>query len=326
MLVLALSSPARAVVPTSIWSRSFGDGAEQYGRAVAIDASGNSYFAGDFQGTVNLGGGNLSSLGGYDMYLTKFDALGNHVWSQRLGGTGDQHAMSLAIDPLGNLYLGGYFAGQVNFGDGIVTSMGLNDMFLAKFSSSGALIWRARRGDAQDQKLQSVATDSFGNVLFAGSFSGTLSLVGADLVSAGGSDMFIAQYNSTGAYNWGKRFGDAADQMVTSMTVDPSDNVLMLGDFAGTLNFGAGNVNSVGATDIILAKFNVSGAFQWDRQYGTASPALSRSVATDATGNIFIAGIFLCCIDFGGGPLLENGGGYDIFVAKLAPAGNRGGR
>ena len=254
------------------------------------------------------------------MYLVKFDPLGNHLWSQRFGNSADQHAISLATDPSGNVYMGGHFAGTVNFGDGVnVPSSGLNDVFLAKYGPGGNLIWRATRGDAQQQFLLSVATDAAGNVYFSGQFGGSINLGGTTLVNTGSPDIFIAKYDPAGAHVWSKQFGNA----VTSRRSRPTRSGTCV--FSENLRERSisctGNMTAVGATDICLAKFNASGTCQWSRQFGTVSTAYSRSVGTDPDGNIFIGGLFLCCIDFGGGYLFENGGAYDIFLCQVGPGG-----
>ncbi|HKW15772.1 MAG TPA: SBBP repeat-containing protein, partial [Candidatus Krumholzibacteria bacterium] len=298
----------------------------QQARTVTVDSHGNSYFAGDFQGTINFTGlsqNTLTSVAGYDFYIAKFDAAGNFLWSQRFGKDGDQHVTSLATDPSGNLYVAGYFYGSMDLGDNqtMQTFDPVDNVFFAKFGPGGNVIWHDNPDWNLPQRARAIAADQSGNMYVAGDFQGQMGLGVVAITSAGGYDIFLAKYDSAGTNLWGKRFGDPATQTVASMTVDPSGNPILLGEFAGTINFGTGNMTSVGATDIGLAKFNPAGTCLWSHQYGTASAANPRSVATDPDGNVYIGGSFLCCIDFGGGFLFENGGGYDIFLAKLNPAG-----
>src|SRR5690349_13691357 len=82
----------------------------------------------------------------------------SHLWSQRFGDASFQNGYSVATDPAGNVYIGGTFQGSVNFGGSTLTSLGSNDIFLAKFSPTGAHVWSKRFGDSSIQIGQAVAT------------------------------------------------------------------------------------------------------------------------------------------------------------------------
>ena len=80
------------------WSALFGDEEEQVGISAAIDPSGNTIVAGSFWGTVDFGGGALTSAGAQDIFVAKFDPDGLHLWSKRFGdGTGQEYAF-VAVD------------------------------------------------------------------------------------------------------------------------------------------------------------------------------------------------------------------------------------
>ena len=75
-----------------LFSQRFGDTESDSGRAIAVDGARNVLVTGEFRGTVDFGGGPLSSAGDRDIFLAKYDAAGAHLWSQRFGpqrGTGD---------------------------------------------------------------------------------------------------------------------------------------------------------------------------------------------------------------------------------------------
>jgi len=102
-----------------LWSRAFGNNNSQHGESIAADGSHNVLVAGDFLGSVNFGGGTLTSVGGWDMFLAKLDPSGNHIWSQRFGSTVSSNAdgaRAVVVDESNNVYLAGYFSGTVSFG------------------------------------------------------------------------------------------------------------------------------------------------------------------------------------------------------------------
>jgi Beta-propeller repeat len=102
---LCTSLPAAASPLTHAWSQRFGDANAQRPSAVATDAAGDIYVAGYFYGSVDFGSGVLTSAGGADVFLAKFDASGACLWSKRFGDTADQSGASVATDAAGNVYI-----------------------------------------------------------------------------------------------------------------------------------------------------------------------------------------------------------------------------
>jgi hypothetical protein len=116
---------------------------------IKIDASGNRYVVGNFSATADFdpsaGTANLTSAGGSDIFIAKYNSSGDYVWAKRIGGTGADQGNSLTLDGSGNVFLTGYFAGTVDFDPSASTanliSAGGNDIFIAKYNSSGDYVW-----------------------------------------------------------------------------------------------------------------------------------------------------------------------------------------
>jgi uncharacterized protein (AIM24 family) len=307
---------------THLWSQSFGDASEQWGIRVAFDPSGNVVITGFFRGTVNFGGGPLTSAGSRDIFLTKYDTNGNHLWSQSFGDTSTQIGSSVAFDPSGNVVMTGSFVGTVDFGGGSLTSAGGYDIFLAKFDSAGNHIWSQGFGDASiEQYSTSVAFDPSENVILTGFFEGTVDFGGGLLTSAGGYDIFLAKFDSDGNHLWSQSFGDSSDiQRGSSVAFDSSGNVIMSGDFQGTVDFGGGSLTSAGGYDIFLAKFDANGTHLWSHRFGDGNIQTGYYVAFDPSGNVLMTGYFMGTVDFGGGSLISSGW-YDIFLVKFDSSG-----
>ncbi len=254
-IFLAKLGPAGA----HVWSKRFGDGDNQFAPAVAIDGLDNVFVAGYFRGAMDFGGGPLTSAGGEDIFLAKFDSGGGHQWSKRFGDIStDQEAWGVAIDGSGNAIIAGYFTGAVDFGGGALPNAGPNaDIFVAKFGSDGAHVWSKSFGDTYAQTAYGVAVDPSDNVLVAGGFNGPINFGGGTLTSAGYKDAFLAKLSPGGAHIWSKRFGDADFQDAHAVTTDVSGNAFIAGNFSGAINFGGGTFASAGSTDIFLAKFGL---------------------------------------------------------------------
>ncbi len=301
---------------THLWSKRFGDSEYQMGYSIAVDASENAIVTGNFQGTVNFGGGALTSAGDYDVFVVTFDAAGNHVWSKRFGDGDTQQARGIAFDGLGNSVVTGHFAGTVNFGGGALTNAGYNDIFVAKFSSGGTHLWSKRFGDATQQYGYAVAVDASANVVVTGTFEGAVNFGGETLTSAGLDDIFIAKFDSGGNHLWSKRYGDANYQCGSSVAFSASGNVFLMGFFAGVVNFGDEALTSAGSYDIFIAKFDAAGNHLWSNCFGEAESQHGQDVAVDASGNAIATGYFYGVVNFGGGAL-TSAGTHDIFIAKF---------
>jgi deoxycytidylate deaminase len=303
-----------------LWSKRFGDGNDQYVNAVAADASGNVIVTGWFEGTVDFGGGALTSAGVSNIFVAKFAADGAHLWSKRFGDGAWQRASAVAVDGSGNVIVTGYFDGTVDFGGGALTSAGNGDIFIAKFGPDGAHFWSKRFGDASDQYACAVAADASGNVIVTGWFDGTVDFGGGALTSAGVSDIFVAKFAADGAHLWSKRFGDASAQSAAAVAADASGNVIVTGGFDGTVDFGGDVLTDAGMGDIFVAKFGSDGAHLWSKRFGDGYWQFARGVAADGSGNVILTGYFHTTVDFDGGAL-TSAGGWDIFVAELGADG-----
>ncbi|MCH2633222.1 MAG: SBBP repeat-containing protein, partial [Acidimicrobiales bacterium] len=117
---------------TNYGSITFGGTQTDYSRGVAVDGSGNVYVTGHFTGTVDFGAGDVTSTGGYDVFVTKLNSSGVHQWTNTYGSTQDDTGNEVAVDSSGNVHVTGNFTGTVDFGAGDVTSAGSNDVFVTK--------------------------------------------------------------------------------------------------------------------------------------------------------------------------------------------------
>ncbi len=116
-----------------LWSRSYGDGTDQAGRATAIGSTGEVIVFGDFNGTANFGGGDLTSVGSTDLFLARYDATGAFLTGQQFGDADAQFALGATADGNGGFALCGRFRGEINFGGSSLMSGGLGDIFVARF-------------------------------------------------------------------------------------------------------------------------------------------------------------------------------------------------
>ncbi|MEO7157307.1 MAG: SBBP repeat-containing protein [Vicinamibacterales bacterium] len=227
------------------WARTLYGPSVDIGRGVAVDVNGNVVVTGSFQLTVSDGATYqplMTSAGSVDFFLIKYSSTGNALWSRSFGGSGDDVAYGVDVDSGGNIAVVGSFHNTMDLGGGPLTSVGLADTFIAKFSPSGSHLWSTRIGGTSDDVDYAVAMDGAGNVVMTGGYQFT----------AGQWDIIVAKYSAAGAPLWSKTFGSTGNDLGFGIAVDSTGNVFVTGYFQGTIDFGGGPVTSSGLTDGFL--------------------------------------------------------------------------
>ena len=306
---------------TPLWSKRFGDDGEQWNTSVAVDNAGSVLITGNFQNSVDFGGGPLVSGGSVDLFLVKLDQAGEHLWSKSFGDALPQGDIAIAVDGTDKILIAGSFFGSVDFGGGPLTAPIFGAVFVAKLDTTGAFLWAKSFDGVTFGARAYIAVDGMGNIFVAGDFHDSVNFGGGLITSAGGSDLFVAKFSGTGEHIWAMRFGDAGSQTVAGLTVDDAGNVLVAGSFGGTVDFGGGVLTSADAFDFYAAKLDTAGEHIWSMRIGGASGPDSEgniTVAADGMGSALLVGSFSNPADFGGGPLMSDGG-LDLFAAKLDP-------
>ncbi len=178
---------------TALWSKRFGDNGYQGGYGIGVDAAGNVLVTGQFNGTVDFGGGPHTGMGNTDIFVAKLDPNGNHLWSKRFGDTMIQRANTIAVDGAGNVLIAGDFEGAMDFGGGPLFSVDPQDTFVAKFDPNGNHLWSRRFGDAGQQRAAGAAVDAAGNLVVVGYFDGAIDFGNGPLESKDNPDIFLAK-------------------------------------------------------------------------------------------------------------------------------------
>ena len=182
----------------------------------------------------------------------------------------------------------------------------------------GVSVWSKNFGDFDGQYGRSIAADAMGNVFVCGVFHSKLDLGGGPITS-NALDGFLTKLDPSGNHLWTKHYTGDSSQYPTSLAVDTAGNVVVVGSFAGTTDFGGGALVATDS-DVFVAKYNAAGTHLWSKRYGEADVQAASAVAIDATGNITIGGTLLGAADFGGG--LMTATDIDLFGIKLDPNGN----
>src|SRR5262249_4882884 len=153
-----------------VWSRVVAGTQSQRGNAVAVDKNGNAFVAGSLSGMTSFGVGATTSVDLLDGFLMKLGPNGTPSWLKTFGGIGDDEATAVTALPGGEALVTGYFDETVNFGSGNIDNGGGDDVFLAKVSSAGNIVFGKTFPANGDQLPDSISVDSAGNIVLCGSF------------------------------------------------------------------------------------------------------------------------------------------------------------
>ncbi len=262
-------------------------------------------------------------------------------WGTYFGSGGVDAAFGTACDPRGNVFLCGLTTSVDNIattGSYQTTIGGWYDAFLAKFSTSGALLWATYYGSNGFDECWGMACDNAGNAYITGlTLSDTgLSTPGAlNRLNNGGYDAFLAKFNGNGALQWGTYFGGNVSEFGRSVACDSRQNVYLCGQTSSPTNVATTGSfqDTMGCAssgeNAFLAKFNTDGALSWSTYFGGKAGYKDSignaafACACDRNDNVYIGGTVL------GSNILSTvgcyqdtcAGGTDCFIAKFNTVG-----
>jgi hypothetical protein len=333
-------------VPTFDWANKMGGILPDRGNSITTDLSGNVYITGSFWGTADFDPGVnttlLFSSGGDDIFISKYDASGNLIWTKGIGSSGNETGKCVNVDLAGNVYESGRFnSDTIDFDPGpaiynVITS-GAEDIFISKFNSSGNLIWAKQMGGLLTDECLSSIVDQAGNIYSTGMFQQSADInpgPGSHILTTPGGgdfDVFLTELDSSGNFVWAVNIGGTAMDLATSITIDLQGNLILAGDFRYTADFDPGSgVFSMTAfnttSDIFILKLDPAGNFIWAKQISGQLAESTKGMSLDLAGSIYLTGNFYGTADFDPGPGIYNltpvHSNDDIFICKLDSNGN----
>lgn len=266
------------------WYVTFGYDDTDQGYSCAVDSNGNAYVA----GVYNIDGGNNNAT------LIKYNQNGVYQWNLTWGGQFTDEANSVCVDSLNNIYLAG-------FTKSLGTDIFNGDAFVAKYDSSGMLIWNRTWGGSEYDYASAVYVDSNENVHVVCTTSS---------YGAGSSDVAYLRYNSTGFLESALIWGGTGSDRGRAIEEDSEHNFIISGE---TTSFGMGNA------DAFVLFLDTAGTLLWNTTWGTGTLDRAYNLALDSNDNIYLAGW-----TYYPDPLMSSVGIYDIsyILVKIDSDGN----
>jgi hypothetical protein len=167
----------------------------------------------------------------------------------------------------------------------------------------------------KDDAIFSVALTADGGSVIAGVVDGTIAADGTT-VTAG--TVYVAKLDATGAMQWSNKYPCSTYGAARGVATDPAGNVIVVGEFEGTVKFdGTNNKSSANnAPDIFMFKLDGTGKYVWDKVIGTTNDQVAADVATDSNGNILMTG-FATNDPFSFGGSTFDPDNDDVFIVKF---------
>jgi hypothetical protein len=310
---------------THLWSRGIGGSQDDWAKAVALGSNGDILIIGwSGSGAVDFGGGPINLV---SAYLARYSSDGVYQWARPLGTT-IVDGSAIQTDSGGNLIVGGFFAGNCDFGGGPVASVQTGDAFLAKYTSAGGYLWAVRAGGsaAYGTLVSQIAVDHSDQIVMTGFTTGAGDMGGVTFPGFGGNDIFLVKYSAAGSPLWSRNFGGSGRDRGKGIAIDSLNNIVMTGLIGDSATVGNGTLAGGG---IFLSKYSPAGIASWSENFPPAagfsvSYENGNGVAVDGADNIVVTGATAGDVDLGGGVLPMAPGDYNdgTYVAEYMSTGS----
>lgn len=301
------------------WGRAMDGDVYSEGRDISVDDDGNSYTVGFLK---TLGWWDTDTLFGHgleDAFIVKFDSTGGFQWAHAFGGTMDDEALSVDVDPQGNVWVGGYFQGTANFGSTVLSSGGGKDAFVAKLDPNGNIIFVKQFSGAGDAEVYRLKFSEDGDCYFAGNFDGNIILGSQNYNAIDLTDIFYGKMDGAGNMIWTKVAGGLDLDAVQDIAIDDEENIYFGGYFFGGITWQSSSIQSTGFDDAFFAKADSNGnlLFLEGSYYASESRGIF-GVAVDPAQNMILTGRYAQRIEFGTDTFYSQSNSSDAFIAKYA--------
>ena len=331
---LAKFSPSGSL----IWGTYYGGSEFDAADGLSIDKLGNIYITGTTysdtgiatKGAYQTVGDSVSG----DVFLAKFSPSGSLIWGTYYGGSGyeNDYFGGVINDQTGNVYITGTTYSDTGIATkGAYQTVGDNingDVFLAKFSPSGSMIWGTYYGGNQIEQGYGIAIKNTNIYITGYTYSDSnIATVGAyQAYSPGGA--FLANFSTSGTLMWATYYG--TNNNGWDLKTDPFNNIYVVGevnDYATEIATLGAYQSSYGGgfSDGFLAQFSSTGHLNWGTYFGGNGDDAFYSLILDSSNNIYISGetsSILSIATSGAYQSSYGGGPADALLAKFSSAGN----
>lgn len=231
------------------WAHGAGGNNNDIGNTIVTDNFGNVYISGVFSSaSISFGTFTLinDSVGTNDIFVVKYDSIGNVVWANSFGGKLDDNVNTITTDNAGNVIIAGsFFSSSISFASTTLHNYGYPSFFLAKLNNAGSVLWSKtcdtsyNHPNIAENYATSVITDANGCVFVTIYLVGSI-VFGTDTLQTALYDQYssiLLKYNATGNFLWAKMINAEAYRFVElySVCTDTIGNIFVTGATNGSI-------------------------------------------------------------------------------------------
>lgn len=299
-----------------IWAKSFGTASLDEAIAVSADATGNIYVAGRSQGSLIFDSAPIVNNG---FFLVKLDSSGNLLWHKSFQGY--QAGVSLALDEVGNIYMGGWFNTSFSIDSITLVAPSTNaDIFLAKYSSSGNFLGERQYGQYGSETITKLSWGD-GYLYACGALNGLNAGYDSVLFTNYYQEMAVMKFDTSlnlVKYRYSTSQNNELAQVNSCFYDTTYHGLLLTGNYGGgsglsynNFNFPANNDNAV-----FFMRVDTSLTCQWLQRLNGTDIDVGQSLCYFPSGTLYLSGIFKSPILNIGSTQVTSTGGTHIFLTK----------
>lgn len=295
---------------TLIWVQSAGGVGGDVGYGIAVDAMHNCYVTGEMEKVCYFSPtDSLTSNGGNDIFISKYDSNGQFLWAKSFGSTESDKGYSLITNSNGDVFLTGFYSAHIYFDNIHLSPGGYADIYTMKLTSDGDVQWVKRAIGAGHEKGKGITYDQSGNLYVAGYFSGQTNFSGTTINNNSVTGGYLVKYDPNGQLIWVKG-NCCGESYYESLGIDSDGFLYAAGNFKGTVNIAGTTLTASGNTDILIVKYDSLGNIVWAKKAGGPLEDNASGITVDSVSQMFyITG------------LVDDHGYFDSFY--VSTAGNR---
>ena len=291
---------------------------EVYVFDVQSDHNNNVIVLGSFSSTAIFDSDTLYSIDDRDIFLIKYNPVGEIQWIKHFGGNNYDSPTSIAINNNNDIYILGTFMEECYFDGFLLTTSNFREQFLVKINESGVTQWaKSFKSDSNSRKI---IIDDYGNIYYAGWIDDYITFGDNTLSTDGYSDIFIAKLDQAGDFINGIVINGLGEQNLKDIKYHEG-NLYLIGDFEYDIKFPGNTLNAKGKEDIFIAKYNTDLELQWANKVGGYYDDHGESIII-RENDLVISGSFTYICNFTETELLTSISSQDAFIASYDFSGN----
>ncbi|MCB9186845.1 MAG: hypothetical protein H6601_08870 [Flavobacteriales bacterium] len=310
------------------WAKNIGGLGLDAARALTTDSEGNVIVAGSFSGTASIAGTWYSGDGVSEAFVAKFSPNGDLLWARVISGPLEDMARSVVTEENGHIYVVGHFTDTVTFYQGQdamagARSEGGQDVFVVKYDPDGNYVWHITCGGPADDTATDIDWYQWSGMFYvSGGFQGRGIFGNTPILSNGLTDAFLMKVDADGNVHWVWNGGGDEHDIASAVAVDKTNgSVYVVGDYYEQAEFDGEILESVGSSDMYIARFDEAGQQIWVRSNGGTNVDVSTGVGVDLNSKVYVCGYYQLTTNFQNHSATALGYN-DVFLSQFDENGN----